>query len=200
MRQRKALIWFHCTPGFISFLVSIALGISCSAGVVPREEEGYLRGTQGPYRGRVIDAGTKKPIPGAVVVAVWHIDMPALVQRNSVFYDAVEVLTDAEGYFVVDAPEIERRAPPNTEFPDFTIFKPGYRHFQGWLADPEPMAQRRIHSVLRVVELEPMKGKSHRERLMNLPPNPVASDVPAEKIPNFLKALTEERKALGLGQ
>src|SRR5436309_7570496 len=104
-------IWSNLSLGFMRLVLSFTLVNSCVAATVPPEEEGHLRGPQGPYRGRVIDAQTKKPISGAIVVAVWYIDMPALVQRNQVFFDAMEVLTDTDGYFVVDALQIEQRAP-----------------------------------------------------------------------------------------
>ncbi len=135
MSQSRVLIRSDFRLSFVYLLLGVILATSCAAATIPREEEWYLRGPQGPYRGRVIDAQTKNPISGAAVVAVWNIDMPVLVERHSVVFDVVEVLTDTEGYFVVDAPEIEGRAPRNTKFPVFTIFKPGYRYFPGWFAD-----------------------------------------------------------------
>jgi hypothetical protein len=176
-------------------LVMILAATSCGAGPVEEGEEAYLRGTRGPYRGRVIDAQTKGPIAG-VVVAAWHYDVPALVQTNTKFHDAVEVLTDAQGHFVVDAPDIERRAPTRTTFPVFTVFKPGYTYFQGWFAPPEEMAERRNRSLLGVVQLQRVTGQSRQQRLRNFPPDLRASDVPGEKIPQYLKALAEERASL----
>jgi hypothetical protein len=177
-------------------LCSVVIGISttsCVLAVSQEEKEFYIQGTSGPYRGRVIDARTKQPISGAVVVAAWYRDVFALVQNNTEFYDAVEVLTDDQGYFVVDAPEIERRAPWRTSFPDFTIFKPGYKYYRGWFASEKEMAQRKNKPLLGVIELEPNVGRGRAARLRNFPPH---GDVPNEKMPNLLRAEQEETEAL----
>jgi hypothetical protein len=128
-----------------------------------------------------------------VVLATLIYDVHALVQTNQQFYDAVEALTDDEGFFVVDAFEIERRAPWRTQFPEFTIFKPGYRYFKGWITSEKEMAQRKNKPLLGVVELEPNAGQGRAARLRNFPPY---GDVPKEKMPNLLKAVQEESEAL----
>jgi hypothetical protein len=178
-------------------LFSAVMAVSmtgCALAVSQEEREFYIQGTSGPYRGRVIDAHTKQPIPEAMVVAAWYHDVYALVQNNEQFYDAVEVLTDDRGDFVVDAPDIERRAPWRTKFPVFTIFKPGYKYYRGWFASEKEMAQRRQRSLLGIVELEPIDFQNKRERLRNLPPRDLS--VPSEKIPIFLKILETERQML----
>lgn len=177
----------------LNLVLMVFATMSCAMAVTDREREGYIQGTEGPYRGRVVDARTKEPIRGAVVVAAWYYDVYAVVQTNQRFYDAVEVLTDEQGYFVVDAPEIERRAPSRTEFPVFTVFKPGYAYYQGWFASLENMARRKAKSVLGVVELEPNAGRGRTARLRNSPPH---GDVPSGKIPNLLRAEQEESEAL----
>jgi hypothetical protein len=116
------------------------------------------------------------------------------VQTNLEFYDAVEVLTDDQGFFVVNAPEIERRAPWRTLFPDFTIFKPGYLYFRGWFADKKEMAQRRTRPLLGIVSLELVAGKGRRKRLENAGVLP--GDVPESKIPKLMKAHDEEIEAI----
>ena len=127
-----------------------------------------------------------------MVVAAWYYDVYALVQTNSKFHDAVEVLTDDKGFFVVDAPKIERRAPWRTGFPIFTIFKPGYRYFKGWFVSKKEMAQRRKKPLLGVVELKQISPRSRREKLRNHPHRPWG--VPDEKITNFLKAVKEQHE------
>jgi hypothetical protein len=122
-----------------------------------------------------------------VVVAVWYYDVPALVQTNTAFHDALEVLTDAQGYFVVDAPEIERRAPKGTQFPDFIIFKPGYFPFEGWFALPEALANRQSQALLGVVEFQRAEPGKNRSPLPG-------SLVPRAKIPHLMKAVEQERR------
>jgi len=184
--ERK-VIDLHLKLAVVGLALLIVAGMGC--GPDPRREEGgevYLWSTQGPYRGRVIDAKTQAAIEGAVVVAVWYYDVFALVQTNTMFHDALEALTDAQGYFVVNAPVIERRAPRQTRFPVFTIFKPGFLPFEGWFASPEAMAKRQSNDLLGVVELkraEPGKNRS---------PFPGAL-VPMEKTPLLLRAMEGER-------
>jgi len=168
--------------------------MSCAFGVSDREREAYVQGTEGPYRGRVVDARTKEPIRGAVVVAAWYYDVYAIVQTNTKFHDAIEVVTDDQGYFVVDAPEIERRAPWRTMFPIFTIFKPGYRFFEGWFVSEKEMDQRREKSLLGVVELKPISRGTKRDRLRNVPSAPLLlpSSEAREKVPRLLEAIEEQ--------
>jgi len=161
---------------------------------IDHEWQPYIQGTKGPYRGRVVNARTKEPIRGAVVVAAWYYDVYALVQTNMKFHDVVEVVSDDQGYFVVDAPEIERRAPWRTTFPDFTIFKPGYRYFTGWFASMKEMARRRKKSLLGVVELEPISRGTKRDSVRNLPSSPMFLDFSEarKKVPWLLEAIKEQ--------
>jgi hypothetical protein len=177
----------------LTFVLTVFVTMSCAMAVVDREKEVYLQGTAGPYRGRVVDARTKEPIRGAVVVAAWYYDVYAVVQTNEQFHDAIEVLTDDRGHFVVDASEIERRAPSRTKFPVFTVFKLGYAYYRGWFGSLEDMARRKSKALLGVVELEPNAGRGRTARLRNSPPH---GDVPPEKMPNLLGAEREELEAL----
>lgn len=53
---------------------------------------------RGPFEGRVVDADTEKPIQGAVVWVGWWINHAF---SGSTFFDAAEVITDANGFFHV---------------------------------------------------------------------------------------------------
>jgi hypothetical protein len=181
----------HSAALAVALLVGLASGCALAASSI--DEEVRLRGT-GPYRGRVVDATTKRPIADAVVVAVWYYSSPTVAGDLTHFHDAIEVLTDAEGHFNVDAPTIERRAPRSTSFPDFIVFKPGYLYFKGWFTSPEAMAERRNRALLGVVELAPIAGKGRKARLENL--GAIPGDVPDEKIPEFMKAYREETRAI----
>jgi hypothetical protein len=183
--------------GLLLLLTLLAGAVACESGESPEEQWARLRG-RGPYRGRVVDAVTKQPLAGAVVVAVWYYSTPTLAGDLTHFHDAVEVLTDAQGFFTVDAPGIERRAPRRTDFPEFVIFKPGYLYFRGWFAAPEAMAKRQATPLLGTVELKAIAGKGRKERLGNLGVRP--GGVPDEKIPLLLRAMEEERRGLQLEQ
>lgn len=178
--------WLLFSSWLLGLVLSIVMTNACAA--QPREEgdEVYLHGTRGPYRGRVVDTTTKKPIAGAVVLAVWYYDVPALVQMNTKYHDALEVLSDTQGFFAVESPQIEQSAPPRTTFPVFTIFKPGYVPFEGWFASPEAMAHRQARPLLGVVELQ--RAEPGRSR------SPFPGDqVPREKMPRLLRAMQEEK-------
>jgi hypothetical protein len=179
------------------FLSMLPVSVGCAPVGSDDINQSYLRGSTGPYRGRIVDARTNLPVRGAIVVAVWEHRISQIVQTNTEFYDAVEVVTDEEGSFVVDAPQIERRAPPQTRFPDFIIFKPGYRFFKGWFADVKDMAQRQNRPLLGVVKLEPNPKTGRDAASENIPVLPQSYNIPPEKIPNFLKAVKEYRSQIG---
>ena len=175
-------------------LAALLLG-ACITVTAEEGDEVYLGTTSGPYRGRIVDAVTKQPLAEVVVLAVWYYRVPVLVQWATQYHDALEVLTDEQGYFVVDAPEIERQAPPRTMFPNFIIFKPGYLYFKGWFASPEAMALRAKQPLLGVVELRHIAGMGRRQRQENLGVPP-GGGVPDEKMPLLLKAYAEELEAM----
>jgi hypothetical protein len=184
------------TKVVMSLVLVVSMLMSCAMAASERELEGYLRGSEGPYRGRVIDARTKKPIKDVIVVAVWYYDFWTPVHSVETYYDALEVVTDDQGYFVVDAPQIERRAPSRTNFPRFTFFKPGYASYRGWFASEKELAQRKQIPLLGIVELERIDHLSKQEQLRKFPPDPTVSGVPANKIPTFVKTEAEHREAL----
>jgi hypothetical protein len=180
------------------WIISVSV-TACKAemlsGEVPPGARMFLRGSTGPYRGRVIDAKSKQPIAGTIVVAAWYREIDALVQSNTVFYDAIEVVADGQGNFIVDAPNIERRAPSNTQFPVFTIFKPGYRFFQGYFASIDDLFDLKNKSLLGVVELQPVVHLTKSEQLQAFPSGP-PHGVPNVKVPAFLRAWDSERTRL----
>lgn len=56
----------------------------------------------GPWRGRVIDANTKEPIEGAVVVAVWYREYDGFPDGSKTFpHDVKETLTNKDGQFEI---------------------------------------------------------------------------------------------------
>lgn len=153
----------------------------------------YLNGPKGPYRGKVIDAETKAPISGAVVLAYWYVDVPGF-HMTSKFYDAREVLTDANGEFFMDVMDIEGLAPELTRAPQFIIFKPAYGYFPRYQLKPRPLPDYVFSGNGHIVELPRWRTKP--DRLKAIPRLP--GEVPHMKIQKFLQALNAERKDLGL--
>lgn len=149
----------------------------------------FLRGYEGPYRGRVVDAETKAPIAGAVVLAEWVRDKEELLRTHMVFYDARELITDANGEWVMHAEDIERRAPPDTLKPSFRIFYPGYGTF------PEKAKWPGIFGTGVTVELPQMKTREERLRVLDGVPE---GFTPYERRPNWMRLMNVERLNLGL--
>lgn len=107
------------TVGTWLLLVGVLSGPAWGKG--PAED--YLRGPQGPYRGKVVDAETHQPIQGAVVVVVWQQENDHGVR---VTFAALEGLTGPIGEFRVDGTVVETKPPLLALPPRFVIFAQGY--------------------------------------------------------------------------
>jgi len=53
----------------------------------------------GPYKGRVVEEATGRPVEGAVAVATWSYSMPTPAGGHTRCLDAAETLTDDDGRF-----------------------------------------------------------------------------------------------------
>lgn len=157
--------------------------------------ERYLNGHRGPYRGRVLDAETGKPLAGVVVVAVWRRDRIMPFHSRSEHYAAREALTNADGEFVIDAEDVERNAPKRTLRPFFTIFLPGYGRGR---SEPGPTPRSGMNffeGVGNTVEL--LKLKNKEERLAYLRQIDLYG-APFTEVPEFARLINQERVTLGL--
>lgn len=153
----------------------------------------------GPYRGQVIDAETKEPLVGAVVLVYWNLF--ALVSGHPErFLAAEETLTDARGQFSIGAHPPSAPLPgTKVSEPHISILKPGYAPFPfGHTAPPWP---RRGYSELLgmmqqspvVIELPRLKTRAEANRMLDLV-NPLA--VPEERIPKMIEAFDAARRQL----
>ena len=85
----------------------------------------------GPYEGKVVDADTREPIEGVVILGTWYKKTPTVAGSVSNFYDASDTVTDEKGefYFSGQGP----RMMSNLEPMRMHIFKAGYEYFRaGW--------------------------------------------------------------------
>jgi hypothetical protein len=163
----------------------------------------------GPWRGQVVDAETGQPIEGVVVVAVWERLSPGVIHQARAFHDVDEVVTDAEGRFVLPEREL---SPPNPfvtiDGPQLTMFKGGYGLWQFRGAPPVRgpggiSARVRYHQDAMaefgrsgaIFELLVLRTKE--ERLKALPMSPSAL-APRSRFPKFNEAVSQERLFLGL--
>ena len=167
----------------------------------PQTPEGwdrYLGHPRGPYRGQMIDAQTKAPLAGAVVVALWRRDRVYPFQVNSEHYAVRETVTDSEGRFVMEARDIEEGAPRRTRKPEFLVFLPGYGAFPHRYASPKGFIGELFYGAGTTVEL--LRLETREERLKNLSsfgPHRL-SDTPNKDLPQLMRLVNEERIAVGL--
>jgi hypothetical protein len=183
---------------FLAACIVLAGLISVSTAVEMESWGRYLDGNRGPYRGRVVDAQTKKQLVGAVVVVYWRRDIPAFIQTNSIHYKAREVLTDKNGEFLINVEDVEKYAPPLTQRPEFVIFLPGYGAFPWFQTVPTGFIGGYFEGNGGTVELSLLKNRAERlKNQANLYPNGLSDD-PFKEIPEFMRLVNLESVSLGL--
>lgn len=166
------------------------------------------------YQGRVIDADTKEPIEGVVVVAMWNEERAAVAGPDTRLKDVKETLTDKNGEWSIVGPEGERhKIIPGllqligvymTREPTFIVFKPGYCSYpQGFSIDA---CKGKIKpggdlGFIRgeTTELPKLTKREDRLKAQAIWPSLMDGDKEMhKKIINFIKLKSEERKNLGL--
>jgi hypothetical protein len=101
-----------------------------------------LSGCATTYRGKVIDADTREPIEGAVVVAYWLEARATVAGESTRLEEVKEALTDKEGKWSISGPRGQEGCNPvllltfltgahYTREPGFIVFKPGFCSFPG---------------------------------------------------------------------
>jgi len=164
----------------------------------PEGRDRYLDRPRGPYRGTVVDADTRAPLAGAVVVAYWSRDRIYLFHSVNEHYAVREVLTGTDGGFVIDAKRIEEGAPRRTRHPEFLIFVPGYGSFPLWQKAPTGFIGGVFEGDGTVVELQRLKSvEERRNQLIWVTPNSF-TDKPFKDLPTLMKRINEERGSIGL--
>lgn len=158
------------------------------------------------YRGTVIDAETKAPLEGAVVVVIWYKKPLITMDGPQYFHKATEALTDAEGKFSVDAsPGMNwnpfRRVLKDPEiYPAVVIYKPGYGPFPEAQVSPTSETEAK-QAMLRdgaVVELRTLKTKNELRRFTGPASMVGVSIAPQDRIPNLMRLINVQRRSLGL--
>jgi hypothetical protein len=163
----------------------------------------------GPWKGQVLDAETGQPLSGAVVLAAFWKRSPGAVHERRDFYEAMEVVTDDEGRFVIPPVKTFTLTPfTRIQGPDIKIFKGGYGQWQfrneppilksdieerkAWLEK----AWKRFEGEGVIIELPPLKTREKRRKFHGFPrPDP---DIPRDRVQNLLRALEEEDRWLGI--
>ena len=164
----------------------------------PEVWDRYLQRPRGPYRGKVIDADTRTPLVGAVVVARWSRDRIGPLHSVMEHYAVREVVTDADGGFLIDAKTLEEGAPKRTYYPEFLIFMPGYGSFPRFQKAPTGFTGGVFEGAGVVVELPRLESsEDRRKHLLRISPT-TYSDNPFTELPRLMKKISEERSSIGL--
>lgn len=161
------------------------------------------------FKGRVIDAETKEPIEGAVVVAKYNARYIGPTGGHDTLIDVQEALTDKDGNFHM--PSLTTLIYPLAwgTGTTFLLWKPGYKAAEknDWFFKEEPgtVVTRPVFTEkglepkpvrVGIVELERAKTREEREKAL---PHPITIDSSSEykKQRQFISLINEERIYFG---
>jgi len=157
----------------------------------------------GTYRGRIVDAATREPLEGVVVLGVWYTEVPSPGGGVMSYYDAQEAVTDKNGDFSISGQGV--RVVSNLLPMQPIIFKAGYAYLQ-FFWDKESLNDERACGVkvtwdgkipvIPLKKLSPEERHSPKSIYSSIPGPP--SDAPYEKVKFLLKEINKDRIERGL--
>lgn len=162
-------------------------------------------GVFGPFSGKVVDAETKKPIEGVVVLIEWR---QGHLFAGSTFVDAQETLTDKEGEFYIPGVWIfnpwKRLMMKASTY--FLIYKSGYgttndseiKYMVGALTEDWDVRSPDIEFDSRGKPVILLKKLTVEERKKYSTPGD--ANVPFEKQKLLIQEINKEGRFLGLGE
>ena len=150
-----------------------------------------------PFKGRVIDADTKKPIQGAVVLAVYYFTGYGPAGAMSSVKDGQETVTDKYGEFKLLRTRrwfvLFRGYPEGT----LEIFKPGYGTL--WDTRAKAMGDNKSWPTPgKFIVYELPRLKTTKERKSNLPGAFSYDKVPYKYQRKYIEAINKEAVIVGL--
>jgi len=164
----------------------------------------------GPWKAQVVDAETRQPLAGVVVVAVWKKYLPVEGTVGIFEYvDSIEEVTGGDGRFVIAERIFSDADRLILKEPDFYLFKPGYGQWrfqgeEGWSKLDAAERKKRYEETGRqfeskgaVIEMPSLKTSDERLKFYQSPWR-LPGIVPPEKIKRWTDAQQAERKYLGL--
>jgi hypothetical protein len=199
----------------MKYLVSLLIVAAISVLAASQSSAAWLIYHKPEFRGKVIDAETKGPIEGAVVVVTYSKYTAGIAGRDISVIKAKETLTDKNGGFYFPAYTTIIGPLSGEDKAEFIIYKPGYGSFPNYqvtpswrMTDQEGFFSRGIggtgelagavNTTIKVtfgiVELPPLKTREERLKAMPSPP----TDIRSKELPILYKAMNDERRRLGL--
>ena len=185
-------------------IVCIYEGMSCA----------FARDTT--FLGKVINADTKEPIEGAVIVAYWYEAWGTPAGETTRLRDVKETMTDRKGEWAIAGPKGRSEYHffgllffiPYTRQPEFVVFKPGYCPWpKGFSTDAckEKMKSSGEGELWKGknIELPALTKREDRLRVTLGPIYPSNDKKNKEflrKQIEFLKLINEERRNLDLDE
>lgn len=204
------------------YIFCISLFALCiHLGLTPKScAGGWLVYHKPEFRGKVIDAETKEPIEGAVVVVVYYKTVIRLAPESFGEIKHIrETVTSQDGTFTIPS-YTSMTDPLSFDFyVRFIIFKPGYGSFPDyqktpsgikpgnhemffskeigtegelelWVKGEKRPALKRFPLRFGIVELPKLKTKEERKKIT--PPSPAGEKSDRRKQKQLIKALREE--------
>ncbi len=148
----------------------------------------------GPYKGRIIDADTRQPIEGVVVLGVWYKEYAIGATGGSEFYDAEETVTDKNGDFKIKGKGLLLFSFVGPV--DLTIFKAGYKYVRGgWEHGIGYFDDIRWNGKTGII---PLKKLTMEERKKSHGPPDPPSQAPLKKVILMLREIDKDDKERGL--
>ena len=150
----------------------------------------------GPIEGQVLEAGTNKPIAGAIVIMRWEGTYDQIVESKTACYHVETATTDAQGRYTIPAWHEMTKGPFFNASPEGfreDAYKPGYVRSDAYF---KKQTYRQNIDLL-----EPFKGARGRrlEYLQSLSGKECGSrDAYAGKLMPLYRALYEEARSIAV--
>lgn len=153
----------------------------------------------GPYKGRVIDAETGKPIEGVAVLGVWYKELPSPGGNVGSYFDAQETLTDKNGDFEVRGQGLQILS--TVSGMHVLIFKAGYEYVGMGLWESLKIDGGLMHNKASWEgdkAIIPIRKLTMEERRKQLGPPAPPDEARKEKMGLMLKEINKDRSQQGL--
>jgi hypothetical protein len=166
------------------------------------------------FNGKVIDAGTKEPIEGAVVVAVWHEATATISGESTRLKDVKECLTGKKGEWLIEGPAGKWGGTITaiytfltgsyyTRPPQFIVFKPGYCSWPAGFGIDSCKGKLKSSGKDKLASGETVelpRFTKREDRMKALPEAIGDNKATFRKQKQFMRLINEERKSIGLSE